>query len=83
MQFSSSYESGWTRVQEYIPFREKEEGSGEKCCFDEAKEETGQEGPSEIVRSASQAASGHSDSGGQREQRIHSPDYTPNHHACW
>lgn len=70
MRFSSSYKSGWARVRVYIPFREKEKGSGEKRCFDEAKEETGQEGPGEIVRSASQAAPGHSDPDGQRDKRI-------------
>ena len=41
----------------YIPFREKEEGPREKCCFDEAKEETGQERAGKIVRHASQTAS--------------------------
>jgi len=44
-------------VRGYVPFREKEEGPREKCSFDEAKEETGQESASEIVRGASQTTS--------------------------
>ena len=37
----------------HIPFREKEEGSREKCCFDEAQEETGQERAGKVVRNSS------------------------------
>lgn len=51
-----------------IPFGEKEEGTREKSGFNDAKKETGQEGPVEIVRNPSHAASDHSDLSGQRQK---------------